>query len=119
MAMTNGREGSLDKYFRDYANDPDFIAEGIAIAIVEDALKIMENKGLSRSDLANLMGVKKAHVSRLFNAPPNLTLRSIARLAVALGAKPQLCFDVKAQELSCNNGDIINVNDQIAKTPLS
>ena len=117
--MTDRTEGSLDRYFRGYAADPDFIAEGIAIAIMEDALKIMKNKGLSRSDLANLMGVKRAHVSRLFNAPPNLTLRSIARLAIALGAKPHLCLDVKSEGLSCNRGDGTNVNNQVAETSLS
>lgn len=117
--MTNRIEGSLEKYFRDYVGDPDFIAEGIAVAIMEDALKIMKNKGLSRSDLANLMGVKKAHVSRLFNAPPNLTLRSLARLAVALGVKPIVRFDVEARELSSNQGDVADVNCRMTKTSIS
>ena len=85
--------GALDKYFAEYEYDPDFLAEGMALAIVEDALSIMESKGLSRSDLANRMGVSRAHISQLFNAHPNLTLRTIAQLAVALEVKPFVFLD--------------------------
>ena len=88
--MLSTRKAALDKYLEGYEHDPDFIAEGMAIGIVEDALRIMQEKGINRSALADMMGVKKAHVSRLLNAPPNLTLRSIARLAVALEVEPRV-----------------------------
>ena len=91
--MQKTLEPALETYYTQYEHDPDFIAEGMAIAIVEDALRIMKSKGLIRSDLAALMGVPRAQVSRLLNAPPNLTLRSIARLASALGAKPRLSLE--------------------------
>jgi transcriptional regulator with XRE-family HTH domain len=80
--------GALNQYYREYEYDPDFIAEHMAMVVVEDALGIMQGRGLTRTNLANTLGVSKAQVSRLFNAPPNLTLRSVARLAVALGVKP-------------------------------
>ena len=104
--MADSVSGALDRYFREYEDDPDFIAEGLAIAVIEDALRIMQSKGLSRSDLANIMGVSKAQVSRTFNAPPNLTLRSIARLAAALGVKPYVSLDHKTQKLGMRVGDI-------------
>lgn len=92
--MRRGRStGALERYYHQYDKDPDFIAEGMAITIVEEALKVMQSEGLSRTDLANAMGVSKAQVSRLFNAPPNLTLRSIARLGIALGVRPFVCLD--------------------------
>lgn len=92
--MADSANGALDTYFQQYEDDPDFIAEGMAIVIVEDALRLMQSKGLSRSDMANTLGVSRAQVSRLFNAPPNLTLRSIARLAVALGVKAHVGLDL-------------------------
>jgi len=95
---TESASDVLNRYYSEYEDDPDFMAEGMAIAIVEDALRIMIGKGLNRSNLATTMGVSKAQVSRLFNAPPNLTLRSIARLAVALGVKPFVCLDGGAVE---------------------
>ena len=79
----------LDQYFVKYDKAPDFLAEGLSIAIIENSLQVMKQKGISRADLAREMGVPKSQISRIFNAPPNLTLLSIARIAVALGVEPQ------------------------------
>ena len=54
---------ALDRYYQDYASDADFIAEGLAMTVVEDALHIMEAQNLPRAQLAGLMGVSRAHVS--------------------------------------------------------
>ena len=79
----------LAKYYEKYESAPDFLAESLSIAIIENALKVMKLKGISRADLAREMGVPKSQISRIFNAPPNLTLLTIARIAVALGVEPQ------------------------------
>lgn len=86
----------LEARIKKYEKDPDFVAEGLAIAIIENALYTMECQGVSRADLAATMGIPKSQVSRIFNAPPNLTLRSIARIALALGVQPQELLDVDA-----------------------
>lgn len=90
----------LEKYYEKYEKDPDFLAEGLSIAIIENALRVMKQKNISRADLAREMGVPKSQISRIFNAPPNLTLLSIARIAVVLGVEPQalLRADVAAEE---------------------
>ena len=88
------RTGWLDKYVEEYERDADYIAEGLALRLIEQAISIMAEKGISRSDLASLLGVSRAHVTRMFNAPPNLTLHSIAQLGGALGAKAEVNFIV-------------------------
>lgn len=85
----------LAKYYEKYEKDPDFIAEGLSIAIIENALRVMKHEGISRADLAREMGVPKSQISRIFNAPPNLTLLTIARIAVALGVEPQALLDTE------------------------
>ena len=85
----------LHKYYLKYEKAPDFIAEGLSIAIIENALRIMQKKGISRADLAREMDVPKSQISRIFNAPPNLTLLSIARIAVALGVEPQALLNTE------------------------
>ena len=47
----------LEKYYSRYEKAPDFIAEGLSIAIIENALRVMQKKGISRADLAREMGV--------------------------------------------------------------
>ena len=86
----------LEARIKEYEKDPDFVAEGLAIAIIENALYAMECQGVSRADLAAAMGIPKSQVSRIFNAPPTLTLRSIAHIALALGVSPQELLDVDA-----------------------
>ena len=86
---THSSQGWLGEYEAEFARDPDYIAEGLAIRIAEQAVRLMEEQGISRTKLASRMGVSKAYVTRLFNAPPNLTLRSLAQLALALGVKAQ------------------------------
>ncbi len=79
----------MAKYYAIYEKDADFVAEGLSIAIIENALTVMKQEGISRTDQAREIGVPKSQISRIFNAPPNLTLLSIARIAVALGVEPQ------------------------------
>ena len=87
----------LAERIKKYEKDPDFVAEGLAIAIIENALYAMQLKGITQSQLAATMGTPKSQVSRIFNAPPNLTLRSIARIALALEVTPQELLDVDAR----------------------
>ena len=85
----------LEQYFAKYERDPDFLAEGLSIGIIENSLQVMKQKGISRADLAREMGVPKSQISRIFNAPPNLTLLTIARIAVALGVEPRALLDTE------------------------
>ena len=85
--------GWLDAAISNYDSDPDFVAEGLAMKVIEDALKLMDKEGINRTELARRLGKSRAYVTRLFNAPPNLTLRSIAALAIALEAKPAVFLD--------------------------
>ena len=87
----------LAKYFTGYQTAPDFLAENLSIAIIENALQVMKQKGISRADLARQMGVPKSQISRIFNAPPNLTLQTIARIAVALGVDPQALLNTEVE----------------------
>lgn len=87
--MTNDSvPGALDEYIAKYQGDPDYVAEGMALEVAEQVVLLLEQKGMTRTALASAMGVSQAFVSRVLNAPPNLTLRSIAKLSIALGVRP-------------------------------
>ncbi len=80
----------LDEFASEYAKDPDYIAEGMALEFAEAASRKMKAEGISRAKLARQMGVSRAYITRIFDAPPNLTLLSIAKLALALGLTPEI-----------------------------
>jgi transcriptional regulator with XRE-family HTH domain len=53
--------------------------------------ELMEEKGLSRSDLAAAMGVTRARISQIFSDDcTNFTVRLLARAANALGEVPEI-----------------------------
>lgn len=82
--------GYLEQFVAEYRNDPGYVAEGVAIDIMEQALSLMLEKGLTEDELAAAMGISRRRLIRLLNAPPTLTLTDIARLAVGLDAKMQV-----------------------------
>ena len=98
--VNHSPERALETYAQEYANDPEFVAEGLAIKITEEMLECLERKNLNQSWLAEQMGVSRAHVSRLLNARPNMTLLTISKIAVALGVKPDICLDTEPWRLN-------------------
>ncbi len=83
----------LGEYVQEYVNDPEFIAEGLSINIIEEMLECLKSRGLSHSWLAQQMGVSRAHISKILNAPSNMTLLTIAKIAVALGVTVNICLN--------------------------
>lgn len=54
--------------------------------IVEEVYKILEDKGYSQNRLAELLDKSPSEVSKYLSGLHNLTLRSITKMEVALGA---------------------------------
>jgi transcriptional regulator with XRE-family HTH domain len=91
---TDDTKWTFEASLQQYENDPEFVAEGLAIGFVEEMLECLEKRGLTQSWLAEQMGVSRAHVSRILNARPNMTLLTIAKIAIALGVKPDVVLDI-------------------------
>lgn len=81
-------EGWLARYQNELAEDADYVAEGLALHVAEQVVQIMDDRGITRAELSEMLGVSRAYVTKVLNAPPNLTLRSIAAVAIALGGRP-------------------------------
>lgn len=110
--VNNNLDMTLEKYVQEYANDPEFIAEGLSIKVIEEVLECLKQRGLNQSWLAEKMGVSRALVSRILNAPPNMTLLTIAKIAIALGTTP----DVRLNVADSRNG-VEPANLTLTKAP--
>lgn len=84
-----------DEFAKQYENDPEFVADGLALYYCEDMLKVLEERGLNQTWLAEKMGVSRAHISRILNAQPNMTLLTIAKIAIALDMKVNISLELK------------------------
>jgi transcriptional regulator with XRE-family HTH domain len=50
-------------------------------------VRVMQASGITKAELARRMGVSKARVTNLLSGMPNMTLRTLAVVAVALGGE--------------------------------
>ena len=73
-------KGLLEKY----RNDPEYIAEGLLIDINEQIVRLLEESGINRTQLAKKLGVSNAYVTKLLNGNENLTIKQLVRVATSL-----------------------------------
>jgi DNA-binding XRE family transcriptional regulator len=62
-----------------YENELNAVLFGLS---VQESRK---SKGMSQSELGELLGVQRSHISKIENGTYNLTLQTMRRLATALG----------------------------------
>ena len=77
------------KWFNDklaaLKDDADFRLETIILDLTEQISARMKEKGMTRAKLAAVLGVTPAAVTKLLNGNPNFTLKTLLKVADALG----------------------------------
>ena len=58
--------------------------EGLELEVTERILQVMQEQGITRTELARRLGVSKAAVSKLLNDGSNMTLKRLLAVAEAL-----------------------------------
>lgn len=69
--------------------------EGLKLGVAEAIYRAMEDRGINQSQVAEKMGVDRAVISRILGGQVNVTLETMAKVAVALGCTwitPRLTF---------------------------
>jgi len=83
--LTNDLDSLLNEYQEEFKGDPEYRAIVLYDAITAGFLRHMKNHNISRSELAQRMDVSEAFISRIFSEYQNFTLKTLAKLEVALG----------------------------------
>lgn len=65
-------------------------AELAWLAFTEELLALMDAQNVSRAELARRVGVSPAYITKVFRGTVNLTLETMSRLALAVGASVRL-----------------------------
>ncbi|WP_134705417.1 helix-turn-helix transcriptional regulator [Rahnella sp. CJA17(1/100)] len=79
-------ERNTEEHSRIYAS------EELTFNVTEDLLIIMEDKDISKTDLAVKLGKTKAYISQLLSGSKNMTLKTMSDVCFALGIKPSVDF---------------------------
>lgn len=71
----------------------------LSFYVVNKIAEILQLKGMTQKDLANLLGKKESEISKWMTGTHNFTLRSIAKIEKALNVS---IFDINKDEYSVN-----------------
>lgn len=86
----------FDDFLAEQMNDPDFKAEYEALepefAVVQAIMEARVQEGLTQKELSEKTGISQADISRLERGTANPSLRTLQRIATALGRKVQIEF---------------------------
>ena len=82
----------LQRFHEEHMSDPDYVADFLALELSHYIADIMAREGLTQRAMARRLGVSEAYVSRVLGGHPNLTLKSIAKMSLALGLRPSISF---------------------------
>lgn len=108
--MSINNEQSLSEWFskelEEAHKDPEAVAYGIMLRVVGDIAIQMDTLKLKQSELAKRLKVSEGWVSRLLNAPPNMSVLKIVEAAMELGMEVDVRLTpraVKSQESISQN----------------
>ncbi len=96
MNRKTGEQETAAEWFqrrlRESRNSSDYILEGVILDVTEQIVAVMQEQEISRSELAERMGVSRAYITKLLRGEGNTTLRTLVRVALALDLRPQVSF---------------------------
>ena len=75
----------FDEQLELYRHDPEFMHEGVLLSVNEQIVRWMQACGIKRSELAGRLGVSRAAVTRMLSGHPNITIKTLCKVASALG----------------------------------
>lgn len=75
---------------RQYQNDPEYQLDSLIFDFNEEICRLMEEKGVSRAELARRIGVNRSYITRILNENANLTVETMVKIVTALGMKIDL-----------------------------
>jgi transcriptional regulator with XRE-family HTH domain len=82
------------KWFQDmvarHEREPEYWIEVLKLGFAEEVGRQMERQGVSRAELARRLGTSASYVTKILRTTANLTLESMARIALALDSRVSL-----------------------------
>ena len=70
--------------------DPVYWTESLKLEFAEELSRLMDERGLTKTDLATKLGCSRAYITKVFNTTFNPTLETLAKIALAFDARVEL-----------------------------
>ncbi len=79
-----------EEFLADRENQRLFEREVLTLDASELVIGLMKEQGVTRAQMAEMLGTSRAHISQVLNGSRNMTLVTLADLATALGQRVQI-----------------------------
>ncbi|MCX6842089.1 MAG: helix-turn-helix transcriptional regulator [candidate division WOR-3 bacterium] len=83
-----------------HEGEPEYWVEYLKLVFSEEIGRIMDERGVSQAELARRLGTSRAYVAKVLRSTANLTLATMAKLALALDARVDLSLVPKEKHVS-------------------
>jgi transcriptional regulator with XRE-family HTH domain len=70
--------------------DPIYWTEYLKLEFAEELSRLMDERGLTKTDLATKLGCSRAYITKVFNTTFNPTLETLAKIALAFDARVEI-----------------------------
>jgi transcriptional regulator with XRE-family HTH domain len=70
--------------------DPVYWTEYLKLEFAEELSRLMDEHGLTKTDLATKLGCSRAYITKVFNTTFNPTIETLAKIALAFDARVEL-----------------------------
>jgi transcriptional regulator with XRE-family HTH domain len=77
----------FDNELAEMEDDLDFLTEMMAFDYVNEIRRVMKEERITQAELARRIGKSRAYISKVMNYSPNLTIKSLAAIALALNIR--------------------------------
>lgn len=75
---------ALRRALEDLDTNPYYVAEHLKLAIADEVIICLRQKGWTKSDLARRLGKSRQYVTKMLKGDTNFTLETLAALSIAL-----------------------------------
>jgi transcriptional regulator with XRE-family HTH domain len=86
--------------------------EKLLVEVTEAIAKVLNEEGISQTELARRLGTTKGYVSQLLNGGRNLTLKTLADVADALGCVIEVCLQDEAEFRRRGEFEVVIMQDR-------
>lgn len=80
----------FQRLFADAAKSPEYWEEMAIMSITEELCRVMEEKGISRTEFAKRIGRTEKYVGRIMRGSVRFDIPSIVHWSLALGCSPAI-----------------------------
>ena len=86
-------ESQFEKRLRNKERDDEFLYAKLITEIAFELEEAIAQEGVTQTELAQRLGVNKSYITRILNGQPNMTIRTLVKIANALNRKVFARFD--------------------------